>query len=374
MSKSKKETKAPIFSGGEDKATKVKMAIAKMDSLFGTGTVRLLGDAKVPNIPRSDSGSHYLNDILGGGYPKGRVIEAYGPESSGKTTVALHAIAEVQREGGVALFVDAEHALDLKYAAALGVDVENLILAQPDTGEDAFQIIEFFLRSGIVDIYVLDSVAALMPKAEFEGDIGDNHMGLLARLMSQSLRKISNLTYRSGAIGIFLNQIRLKIGVMFGNPETTPGGEALKFYASVRLDIRAKEIIKDKEGEASSRKTRIKVIKSKVSPPFREVEVDIEFGKGISRSGEIVDIGSDIGVIAKNGSYYTFRSESGEEFKAQGRDNAKKLLEGNSELMSYLDQMVASMFTPQVVDVVIEEPELGEMPEELEATPEVRSE
>jgi recombination protein RecA len=318
-----------------------------------------LGDEKPVPIPRSHSGSLYLNDILGGGFPKGRINEIYGPESSGKTTIALHAIAEVQKAGGVACFIDAEHALDLVYAKALGVKTEELILAQPDTAEDALQIAERAIKAG-VDIYVVDSVASLVPRAELEGDIGDNHMGQLARLMSTNMKRLANATYKSGSIGIWLNQIRMKIGVMFGNPETTSGGQALKFYASVRLDIRPKEIIKNGENPLS-RRTQITVVKSKVSTPHRKVEIDMDFGKGIAKSGEIVDIGSDLGVIQKGGAWYTF--SNGE--KVNGRSAAKEYLEANPAFMDELDKMLSEMMTPQFDEELIEEPDLDDMPEDI---------
>ncbi|RPK20037.1 recombinase RecA [Paenibacillus xylanexedens] len=352
----------PLVTGG-DLENRVRLAMAQTEKQFGLGTVSILGKgAKPVPIARVDSGSHYLNDILGGGYPKGRITEIIGPESSGKTTVSLHAVAEAQKADPerYVLYVDSEHALDIVYAQALGVDLSRLILAQPDTGEQALQIIELWLEQDVISMYVLDSVAAMIPKAELEGNIGDNHVGLLARLMSQGLRKIARLTYRTGTIGIFINQLREKVGVMFGNPETTPGGRALKFYASVRLDIRPKDIIKQGDMPVS-RETQITIIKTKVSSPHQKILVDIEFGKGISRAGEIIDIGSDLGLINKSGNWYSYKDI----IKENGRSKMKEALESHPEVMAELNELITVMNSPFTEDEIIEEPELGELPDGL---------
>jgi recombination protein RecA len=282
------------------------------------------------------SGSLALDTALGiGGYPRGRIIEVYGPESSGKTTVALHAIAEVQEKGGQAAFIDAEHALDPVYAQKLGVNIEELLLSQPDTGEQALEIAEALVRSGAVDIVVVDSVAALVPKAEIEGDMGDSHVGLQARLMSQALRKLSGAINKSKTIAIFINQIREKVGVMFGNPETTPGGRALKFYSSVRLEVRRAEQLKQ-GNDVMGNKTRIKVVKNKVAPPFRTAEVDIMYGEGISKEGEIIDLGTELDIVQKSGSWYSYE----EERLGQGRENAKQFLKENKDIMLMIQEQI----------------------------------
>ncbi len=304
--------------------------IKNMEKSFGKGSVMKLGDDTGRNVSTVSSGSITLDKALGvGGYPKGRIIEIYGPESSGKTTVALHAIAEVQKNGGIAAFIDAEHALDPVYAKNLGVDTENLYLSQPDHGEQGLEIAEAFVRSGAVDIVVVDSVAALTPKAEIEGEMGDTHVGLQARLMSQALRKLSSAIAKSNTTAIFINQIREKIGVMFGNPETTPGGRALKFYSSVRLEVRRAEQLKLGQ-EIVGNRTKIKVVKNKVAPPFRVAEVDMMYGKGISKTGEVIDLASEAEIVQKSGAWYSYNGER----LGQGKENVKEHLEQNPELFA----------------------------------------
>lgn len=316
------------------------MALKQIEKQFGKGSIMKLGeqtDRRVSTIP---SGSLALDAALGvGGYPRGRIIEIYGPESSGKTTVALHAIAEVQNQGGQAAFIDAEHALDPVYAQKLGVNIDELLLSQPDTGEQALEIAEALVRSGAIDIIVIDSVAALVPKAEIEGEMGDSHMGLQARLMSQALRKLSGIINKSNTLAIFINQVREKIGVMFGNPETTTGGRALKFYASIRLEVRRAETIKQGT-EMIGNKTKIKVVKNKVAPPFRTAEVDIMYGEGISKEGEIVDIGAELDIIQKSGSWYAY----GDERIGQGRENAKQFLKANPAVREEIANKIRESF------------------------------
>jgi recombination protein RecA len=328
-----------LFRGGlflSDRKAALDMALKGIEKQFGKGSVMKLGEKSDRNVSSVSSGSLAIDTALGiGGYPRGRVIEIYGPESSGKTTVSLHAIAEAQAAGGTAAFIDAEHALDPVYAKNLGVNIDELLLSQPDTGEQALEITEALVRSGAVDIVVIDSVAALVPKAEIEGEMGDSHMGLQARLMSQALRKLSGIINKSNTIVIFINQIREKIGVMFGNPETTPGGRALKFYSSVRMEIRRAEALKSGNDIIGNR-TKIKVVKNKVAPPFRTAEVDIMYGKGISREGEIVDIGSDLEIIQKSGSWYSYK----EERIGQGRENAKQFLMANPEIRNEISNKV----------------------------------
>ncbi|WP_048602834.1 recombinase RecA [Rubeoparvulum massiliense] len=312
------------------------MALRQIEKQFGKGAVMRMGDGGRPSVSTIPSGSLALDIALGvGGYPRGRVIEVYGPESSGKTTVALHAIAEVQRRGGQAAFIDAEHALDPDYAEKLGVDVDELILSQPDTGEQALEIAEALVRSGAIEIIVIDSVAALVPKAEIEGEMGDSHVGLQARLMSQALRKLSGAINKSKTIAIFINQIREKVGVMFGNPETTPGGRALKFYSSVRLEVRRMESLKQGE-ELVGNRTKIKVVKNKVAPPFKQCEVDIMFGEGISREGSILDMGADIDVVQKSGAWYSYNNER----LGQGRENVKQYLKEHPEIMEQIEMQI----------------------------------
>ncbi|EKN65366.1 recombinase A [Neobacillus bataviensis LMG 21833] len=311
-----------------DRKAALEMALKQIEKQFGKGSVMKMGEKTDTQILTSPSGSLALDAALGvGGYPRGRIIEVYGPESSGKTTVALHAIAEVQANGGQAAFIDAEHALDPAYAQKLGVNIDELLLSQPDTGEQALEIAEALVRSGAIDIIVVDSVAALVPKAEIEGEMGDSHMGLQARLMSQALRKLSGAINKSKTIAIFINQIREKIGVMFGNPETTPGGRALKFYSTVRIEVRRAEALKQGT-DIVGNKTKIKIVKNKVAPPFRTAEVDIMYGEGISKEGEIIDLGSELDIVEKSGSWYSYNGER----LGQGRENAKLYLKENPDI------------------------------------------
>ncbi|MDE6904460.1 MAG: recombinase RecA [Lachnospiraceae bacterium] len=321
----------------EDKLKALDAAISQIEKQYGKGSVMKLGDsANKMNVDAYPTGSLSLDIALGiGGLPKGRVIEVYGPESSGKTTVALHVVAEVQKLGGIAGFIDAEHALDPVYAKSIGVDIDNLYISQPDNGEQALEITETMVRSGAVDIIIVDSVAALVPKAEIDGDMGDSHVGLQARLMSQALRKLTAVISKSNCIVIFINQLREKVGVMFGNPETTTGGRALKFYSSVRLDVRRVEALKQ-AGEVIGNRTRIKVVKNKVAPPFREAEFDIMFGKGISREGDILDLASDCGVVNKSGAWYAYKEGK----IGQGRENAKQYLADNPAVMEEIEKKV----------------------------------
>ncbi|ACA39227.1 Protein recA (Recombinase A) [Lysinibacillus sphaericus C3-41] len=320
-----------------------------------------LGEKTDLEIATSSSGSLALDAALGvGGYPRGRIIEVYGPESSGKTTVALHAIAEVQAKGGQAAFIDAEHALDPIYAQKLGVNIDELLLSQPDTGEQALEIAEALVRSGAIDIIVIDSVAALVPKAEIEGDMGDSHVGLQARLMSQALRKLSGSINKSKTIAIFINQIREKIGVMFGNPETTPGGRALKFYSSVRLEVRRAEAIKQGNDIVGNR-TKIKIVKNKVAPPFRTAEVDIMYGEGISKEGETVDLGVELDIVQKSGSWYAY----GDERLGQGRENAKQYLKENPAVLEDISNKIRSSYGIAASSYTIAAHEEDEMDEEL---------
>ncbi len=315
----------------------LKLTLDKLDKTYGKGAVMKLGDQAVQEVESISTGSLGLDIALGvGGLPKGRVIEIYGPESSGKTTLTLHAIAESQKAGGIAAFIDAEHAFDRGYAAKLGVDIENLIISQPDNGEQALEIADNLIRSGAIDIVVIDSVAALTPKSEIEGEMGDSKMGLHARLMSQALRKLTGSISKTHCTVIFINQLREKIGVMFGNPETTTGGNALKFYASVRLDIRRSTQIKDSNGEIMGNRTRVKVVKNKVAPPFKTAEFDIMYGTGISKVGEIIDLGVDYEIIKKSGSWFSY----GDTKLGQGRDAVKALLLDNPELFEELEQKI----------------------------------
>ncbi len=321
----------------EAKLKALKLTLDKLDKTYGKGTVMKMGDRAVEDVEVIPTGSLGLDVALGvGGYPRGRVIEIYGPESSGKTTLTLHAIAEAQKKGGIAAFIDAEHAFDRGYAEKLGVDVENLIISQPDNGEQALEITDNLIRSGAIDIIVIDSVAALTPKSEIEGEMGDSKMGLHARLMSQALRKLTGSISKTKCTVIFINQLREKIGVMFGNPETTTGGNALKFYASVRLDIRRSTQIKDTNSNAMGNKTRVKVVKNKVAPPFKQVEFDIMYGEGISKVGEIIDLGVDFEIIKKSGSWFSYDDTK----LGQGRDAVKALLLDNPELMDELEKKI----------------------------------
>lgn len=317
----------------EGKLKALQAAMSKIEKDFGKGSIMKLGDEKIENVEVIPTGSISLNAALGvGGYPKGRIIEIYGPESSGKTTLAIHAIAECQKAGGIAAFIDAEHAFDRFYAEKLGVDIDNLWISQPDNGEQALEIADQLIRSSAIDILVVDSVAALTPKKEIEGEMGDNNVGLQARLMSQALRKLTSTISKTNTTCIFINQLREKIGVMFGNPETTTGGNALKFYASVRLDIRRVTAIKDGD-QVIGNMTRVKVVKNKVAPPFRKAEFEITFGEGISKLGEILDLGVEYGIIQKNGSWYSYNGSR----LSQGRDTCKALLKDNPELCEELE-------------------------------------
>jgi recombination protein RecA len=320
-----------------DKTKALEFALSQIEKNFGKGSIMKLGEkAAAMEIEIIPTGSIALDVALGvGGFPRGRVVEIYGPESSGKTTVALHAIAEAQKKGGIAAFVDAEHALDPLYARNLGVDIDNLLVSQPDTGEQALEITEALVRSGAVDIVVVDSVAALVPRAEIEGEMGDSHVGLQARLMSQALRKLTAAISKSKTTAIFINQLREKVGIMFGSPETTPGGRALKFYSSVRLDVRKIETLKQGD-EMIGNRTRVKVVKNKVAPPFKQAEFDIMYGKGISREGSIVDLAATMGIIKKSGAWYSYNDEK----IGQGRENAKGYLTEHPELMDEVENLI----------------------------------
>ncbi|MCM3132054.1 recombinase RecA [Paenibacillus polysaccharolyticus] len=331
------------------------MALRQIEKQFGKGSIMKLGESTHMNVEIIPSGSLALDIALGtGGLPKGRIVEIYGPESSGKTTVALHAIAEVQRVGGQAAFIDAEHALDPNYASKLGVNIDELLLSQPDTGEQGLEIAEALVRSGAVDIIVIDSVAALVPKAEIEGEMGDSHVGLQARLMSQALRKLSGAISKSKTIAIFINQLREKVGVMFGNPETTPGGRALKFYSTVRLDVRRIESIKS-GNDITGNRTRIKVVKNKVAPPFKQAEVDIMYGEGISKEGSIIDIGTELDIVNKSGAWYSYEGER----LGQGRENAKQFMKEHKEIADVIEQKIreASNLTTAIPAPTSEEQE-----------------
>ncbi len=320
----------------EERKKVLDIAINQIEKQFGKGSIMVLGDQDIQDIEIIPTGSLGLDIALGiGGLPRGRIVEIYGPESSGKTTVALHVVAEAQKKGGIAAFIDAEHALDPIYAKRLGVDTDNLIVSQPDTGEQGLEITEALVRSGAVDIVVVDSVAALVPKAEIEGEMGDSHVGLQARLMSQALRKLAGAINKSNATVIFINQLREKVGIMFGNPETTTGGRALKFYSSVRLDVRRIETIKQGDNMIGNR-TRVKVVKNKVAPPFKQAEFDIMYGEGISRAGNILDTAADADIINKSGSWYSY----GEHKLGQGRENAKNFLTDNPEIMEEVELKV----------------------------------
>ena len=339
MAKATKNT-ASMAEAGDVNAEKMKAldaALSQIEKAYGKGSVMRLGDSGTNmNVETVPTGSLSLDIALGhGGIPRGRIVEIYGPESSGKTTVALHMVAEVQKRGGIAGFIDAEHALDPVYAKNIGVDIDNLYISQPDNGEQALEICETMVRSGAVDIIIVDSVAALVPKAEIDGDMGDSHVGLQARLMSQALRKLTGVISKSNCIVIFINQLREKVGVMFGNPETTTGGRALKFYSSVRLDVRRIEAIRQ-QGDVIGNRTRIKVVKNKIAPPFKEAEFDIMFGKGISREGDVLDLASNVGIVAKSGAWYAYEGNK----IGQGRENAKQFLADHPELMEEISHKV----------------------------------
>ena len=345
-----------------EKRKALEMALSQIEKQFGKGSVMKLGDFTAMNIEAIPTGALSLDIALGiGGIPRGRIIEIFGPESSGKTTLALHMIAEAQKMGGEAAFIDAEHALDPVYAKKLGVDIDNLIVSQPDTGEQALEIAEALVRSGALDIIVVDSVAALVPKAEIDGDMGDSHIGLQARLMSQALRKLAGAINKSKSVIVFINQLREKVGVMFGNPETTPGGRALKFYASVRLDIRKIEQIKQ-DGEVVGNRAKVKIVKNKVAPPFREAEFDIVYGKGISKEGNILDLGVNLDIVEKSGSWFSYDGQR----IAQGRENAKKYLEENPEVAKEIESKIREKYNEAF------EKSLGEetIDEEQETAPE----
>ena len=339
--------------GNSEKLKALQAAMDKIEKTFGKGSIMKMGDDNVQEVEVIPTGSIALNAALGvGGYPKGRIIEIYGPESSGKTTLAIHAIAEAQKAGGIAAFIDAEHAFDRFYAAKLGVDVDNLWISQPDNGEQALEIAEQLIRSSAIDIIVIDSVAALTPKAEIEGDMGDNKVGLQARLMSQSLRKLTSAISKTNTTCIFINQLREKIGVMFGNPETTTGGRALKFYSSVRLDVRRIEALKQ-AGEVVGNRTRVKVVKNKVAPPFKEAEFDIMFGQGISKEGDILDLAANVGIISKSGAWYAYEGDK----IGQGRENAKNYLRQNPDFCKMIEEQVREHYFAQETE---EEPEAEE--------------
>lgn len=339
-----------------EKRKALEVAMGQIEKQFGKGSVMKLGEFQAMNVEAIPTGALGLDIALGiGGVPRGRIIEIFGPESSGKTTLALHIIAEAQKTGGEAAFIDAEHALDPVYARKLGVDIDNLIVSQPDTGEQALEIAEALIRSGALDVIVVDSVAALVPKAEIDGDMGDSHIGLQARLMSQALRKLAGAINKSKTVLIFINQLREKVGIMFGNPETTPGGRALKFYSSVRLDIRKIENIKQ-DGEVTGNRARVKVVKNKVAPPFREAEFDIVYGKGISKEGNILDMGVNLDIIEKSGSWFSYNGER----IGQGRENVKKYLLDNPEMMAEIEQKIRDNFQQAF------EKSLGEEEEETE--------
>ncbi|MBO7098919.1 MAG: recombinase RecA [Bacteroidaceae bacterium] len=346
----KKET-GEIFDEKSAKLKALQEAMSKIEKDFGKGSIMKLGEEKIDNVEVIPSGSISLDVALGvGGYPKGRIIEIYGPESSGKTTLAIHAIAEAQKAGGIAAFIDAEHAFDRFYAEKLGVDVDNLLISQPDNGEQALEIADQLIRSAAIDIVVVDSVAALTPKAEIEGDMGDNKVGLQARLMSQALRKLTATINKTNTTCIFINQLREKIGVMFGNPETTTGGNALKFYASVRLDIRKSSAIKDGD-EVIGNEVKVKVVKNKVAPPFRRAQFEILFGEGISRVGEIVDLGVEYGILEKSGSWFSYNGSK----LAQGKEGAKKVLKDNPELCEELTAKIYEVINAKGAPVAASE-------------------
>lgn len=340
----------------EEKKKALDAALAQIEKQFGKGSVMKLGDTKTMEVETIPTGSLSLDIALGmGGIPRGRIVEVYGPESSGKTTVSLHMVAEVQKRGGIAGFIDAEHALDPAYAKKIGVDIDNLYISQPDNGEQALEITETMVRSGAVDIVIVDSVAALVPKAEIDGDMGDSHVGLQARLMSQALRKLTAVISKSNCIVIFINQLREKVGIMFGNPETTTGGRALKFYSSIRLDVRRVEAIKQ-GGEVIGNHTRVKVVKNKIAPPFKEAEFDIMFGEGISVAGDILDLAADIGIIQKSGAWYAYEGNK----IGQGRENAKNFLKENPQIMQEVEQKVRAYYK---LDGAVEETQETEVVE-----------
>ena len=351
------------MSDNSEKRKALDAAMSQIEKQFGKGSVMKLGNYKSMNIEAISTGALNLDIALGiGGIPRGRIIEIYGPESSGKTTLALHAVAEAQKLGGEAAFIDAEHALDPSYAKKIGVDIDNLIVSQPDTGEQALEIAEALIRSGAIDIIVVDSVAALVPKAEIDGDMGDSHIGLQARLMSQALRKLAGAINKTNCIIIFINQLREKVGVMFGNPETTAGGRALKYYASVRMDIRKIEAIKQ-DGQVIGNRTRVKVVKNKVAPPFREAEFDIIYGKGISKEGSVLDLAVSLDIIEKSGSWFSYKGEK----IGQGRENIKKLLQDDPKFMAEVEKKVRENFNKAFENALTDDVEVDEE-EDVEPT------
>ena len=343
-----------IMSDAKEKLKALQLTIDKLEKTYGKGTVMKLSDEKVVDIPAISTGSLGLDIALGiGGIPRGRVTEIYGPESSGKTTLTMHCIAEAQKKGGIAAFIDAEHAFDKSYAEKLGIDTENLLISQPDNGEQALEIADHLIRSGAIDIIVIDSVAALVPKGELEGEMGESKMGLQARLMSQALRKLTGTISKTGCACVFINQLREKIGIMFGNPETTTGGNALKFYASVRLDIRRIGQIKEAADDITGNRVKVKVVKNKVAPPFKVVEFDIMYGRGISKSGEIVDLGVELNVVQKSGSWFSYEGNK----LGQGRDSVKQLIEDNPELLEELERKIKEKIAGVEGKKVLEEKE-----------------
>ncbi|MEJ7644022.1 MAG: recombinase RecA [Chryseolinea sp.] len=345
------------MSDAKEKLKALQLTLDKLEKTYGKGTVMKLSDEKVMDVPAISTGSLGLDIALGiGGIPRGRITEIYGPESSGKTTLTLHCIAEAQRKGGLAAFIDAEHAFDKAYAEKLGIDTENLLISQPDNGEQALEIADHLIRSGAIDIIVIDSVAALVPKSELEGEMGDSKMGLHARLMSQALRKLTGTISKTGCSCVFINQLREKIGVMFGNPETTTGGNALKFYASVRLDIRRIGQIKESADDITGNRVKVKVVKNKVAPPFKVVEFDIMYGRGISKSGEIVDLGVELNVIQKAGSWFSYNGNK----LGQGRDSVKQLIEDNPELMDELEKKIKDKIAGNEEQKLVEKSERSE--------------
>ena len=355
MAKTEKTTKPAVERKVDEEKKKALEAVFNViEKEYGAGSIMKLGDTHVSSVDSIPTGSLTLDMALGvGGMPRGRIIEIYGPESSGKTTVALHVVAEAQKMGGEAAFIDAEHALDPVYAQKLGVDIDNLIVAQPDTGEQALDIAEALVRSGALDVIVVDSVAALVPKAEIEGEMGDAHVGLLARLMSQALRKLTAIVAKSGAVVIFINQLREKVGVMYGNPETTPGGRALKFFSSVRLDVRRLEVIKNGT-EIIGNKTRVKVVKNKVAPPFKEAEFDIMYGEGISKTGNILDMAVELGFIKKSGAWFSYEGEK----IGQGRDNVRKYMQDNPEFCDNIERLVRDALSTSESREIVEKDQI----------------
>ena len=360
MAEKKNSAKASPKSPAENKKEALETALAQIEKQFGKGAVMKLGANTAMQVDSISTGSLGLDLALGvGGFPRGRIVEVYGPESSGKTTLALHVLAEAQKAGGEVAFIDVEHALDPSYAQALGVDIDSLLVSQPDTGEQAMEICEALVRSGAIDVVVVDSVAAMVPRAEIEGEMGDSHVGLHARLMSQALRKLTGVIGKTNTVCVFINQLREKVGVMFGNPETTTGGRALKFYSSVRMDVRRIESLKQ-AGEVVGNRTRVKIVKNKVAPPFKEAEFDIMFGKGISKEGDILDLAADCGIIVKSGAWYAYNGDK----IGQGRENAKNYLRENPLVCEEVEAKVREKFQ---LDGTGEEAETAEAPETAEA-------